>query len=298
MGKLQTAVQIVKTVLSNPRSLRRVLHEPVVSNPGSLRRVSDARPVSMKDAIESYFRRSPGLPQVDLLDVLPSLDETITPYTYLEGQAMPTDIALLKGLARRVPNCRYLEIGSCRGESMANVASVAAECVAINLSATEMAALGYPPAAIAAEGLFINQLANVRNIYHNSQTYDYSAIQRSFDLIFIDGDHSQAGVAIDTRNAFPLLRDGNSVIVWHDYGDTPEMMNAAVFKGIRDGCTESQFQNVYHVSNTLCAMYTRQAVKSRMAEFPAQPNKVFDLRLTARRMKKGGRTIFQAEVQV
>ena len=284
MGKFQTAVQIVRTVLSNPTSLRRILHEPIAPTPESPRPVSDARPVSMKDAIESYFKRSPGLPQVDLLDFLPGLDETIAPYTYLEGQALPTDMALLKGLARRMPNCRYLEIGSARGESMANVASVAAECVAINLPAAEMAAMGYPPAAIALEGMFSKQLANVRTICHNSQTYDYSVMQRSFDLIFIDGDHSQAGVAIDTRSAFPLLRDENSVIVWHDYCDTPEMENSAVFNGIRDGCTVEQFKNVYHVSNTLCAMYTRRACKSRMAEFPARPDKVFVVRLTARRI--------------
>ena len=283
MARLQTVVQIVKTVLSNPRSLRAVLGEPVVSKPESPQPVRDAGPAVLTD-VSGYFRRPPGLPQVDLLDLLPIVDETITPYTFLEGQAMATDIALLKGLARRVPNCRYLEIGSWRGESMANVASVAAECVALTLSAAEMAAFGYPAAAIASEGQFIKQLANVRTIHHNSQTYDFSAMRRSFDLIFIDGDHTQAGVAIDTRNAFPLLRDERSTIVWHDYGNTPETANAAVFAGIREGCTADQLEHVYHVSNTLCAIYTRQAVKSRIAEFPAEPNKVFDLRLTARRI--------------
>jgi predicted O-methyltransferase YrrM len=283
MGKLLTAVQIAKTVLSNPRSLRRVLHEPVVPKPASVEPVPAARPV-LTDNVGSWFRQSPGLPQVDLLDVLSTVDETITPYTCLEGQASPADISLLKGLARRMPNCRYLEIGSWRGESVANVASVAAECVAISLPAEEMVVFGYPSAAIAAEGQFIRQLGNVRTIHHNSQTYDFSAMRGSFDLIFIDGDHTQAGVAIDTRNAFPLLRDENSVIVWHDYGVTPERVNAAVLNGIRDGCTADQFQNVYHVSNTLCAMYTRQPVKSRMAEYPARPNKLFEVRLKAVRI--------------
>jgi predicted O-methyltransferase YrrM len=238
----------------------------------------------MKESIENYFRRPPALPQIDLLDLLPDLDETITPYTYLEGQALPTDIALLKGLARRMPNCRYLEIGSCRGESLANVAAVAAQCVAVNLPAADMAEFGYPPEAIAIEGIFSKQLPNVHTIEHNSQTYDYSALRRSFDLVFIDGDHTRAGVAADTRNMFPLLRDENSVIVWHDYGNTPEMVNPPVFEGIRDGCTAEQFQNVYHVSNTLCAINTRQPVKTRVAQFPARPDKVFELRLAARRI--------------
>ncbi|MGH8048810.1 MAG: O-methyltransferase [Chthoniobacterales bacterium] len=39
---------------------------------------------------------------------------------------------------------------------------------------------------------------------------------KSFDLIFIDGDHSHAGVMADTMAAIQLVRPGG-VICWHDY---------------------------------------------------------------------------------
>lgn len=38
------------------------------------------------------------------------------------------------------------------------------------------------------------------------------------DLIFIDGDHSKAGVALDTLLARQVIRKGG-IICWHDYGN-------------------------------------------------------------------------------
>jgi len=38
------------------------------------------------------------------------------------------------------------------------------------------------------------------------------------DAVFIDGDHSTAGVMQDTRLALELTRPGG-IIIWHDYHD-------------------------------------------------------------------------------
>jgi predicted O-methyltransferase YrrM len=38
------------------------------------------------------------------------------------------------------------------------------------------------------------------------------------DLIFIDGDHSKACVALDTLLAMQVIRKGG-IICWHDYGN-------------------------------------------------------------------------------
>lgn len=58
-----------------------------------------------------------GLPVVDLLDLFPVVNESIESYSCLYGTSEPSDLALLKLLAKRFNgNCRYLEIGSWRGE--------------------------------------------------------------------------------------------------------------------------------------------------------------------------------------
>jgi predicted O-methyltransferase YrrM len=43
------------------------------------------------------------------------------------------------------------------------------------------------------------------------------------DMVFIDGDHSFEGVVKDTIKARQLLRDGNGVIIWHDYNNSGAM---------------------------------------------------------------------------
>src|SRR4030043_2484499 len=95
-----------------------------------------------KKYVNKKFGLPGGLPVLDLRLILPGLDEIISPYTFLEGTSLPIDIALLKGLARSYNGCRYFEIGTWRGESIANVADVAKKPVSLSLSAKEMKDLG------------------------------------------------------------------------------------------------------------------------------------------------------------
>jgi len=56
----------------------------------------------------------------------------------------------------------------------------------------------------------------VRQVYGDSAAIDWSRLGGPFDLIFIDGCHSEAYVDSDSRNALKHLRAGGA-IVWHDY---------------------------------------------------------------------------------
>jgi hypothetical protein len=267
--RIRTAFQIASQLLEDPRRLGRVI---------------DPDRLKQREAVQRFFDRPGGLLQIDLLDLLPGLDETVSPYSFLEGQASPVDIALLKGLARQRPGCRYLEIGCWRGESLANLASVAAECVCVTLSAEEMREAGYPEAAIRCEGFFSRDLPNVRLVPHNSRTLNFGQFAPGFDLIFIDGDHSVEAIRNDTRAAFSVLRNEESVIVWHDYGITEELVNRKTLEGIRQGCTAEQFKRVFHVSNTLCAAFLNgRPIEGRREPFPQNPDKTFNIRLTAKR---------------
>jgi predicted O-methyltransferase YrrM len=265
MGKFDTAIKIIRTLARDPRTLNRVLDRD-----------------EHGDTMGDWFLQEPGLPQVDILDLLPALSETIDPYSYLEGQALPTDIALLKGLARRFEECRYLEIGTWRGESLANVAAVCNDCVSLTLSRDELRKMGCSETVIACEGYFTRELSSVQVIHHDSHSFDFSKLGR-FDLIFIDGDHSRDGVCQDTRNAFKLLKSERSIIIWHDYGLTPERVNRTVLNGIQDGCPPELMRNVYHVSNTLCAIFTTESLNAEFKPYPQVPDKIFAVRIAAER---------------
>ena len=266
----------------------------VVTSPSSLGLIVDAKAESRhRRHVAESFGLGQGLPTIDLLDLVPDFDETVFPYSFLDGQATPPDIGLLRALARRVPDSRFLEIGTWRGESLANVAAVAGNCVSISLSADEMRELGLPPHFVDAHGFYTQDLDNVVQIAANSQTFDYSTLGEGFDVVFVDGDHSRAGVAVDSSNVFPVLRDDRSVIVWHDYGRSPESVRWEVLAGILDGSPPSARPHLYHVSNTLCAIYIRGSFQTRYTSGFGTPDKVFSLRLQAQRPNGANQSVLE-----
>lgn len=57
-------------------------------------------------------------------------------------------------------------------------------------------------------------------IRDSSLRYDFAPLSGSFDVVFIDGNHSVTGCASDTRNAFSMVRPGGAIL-WHDVDTFP-----------------------------------------------------------------------------
>ncbi len=231
---------------------------------------------SHKEIVQRKHRMAQGFPTVEINDLLPGFNETVKNYTYLDGNSRAIDVAILMALAKRYNNCTYLEIGSFRGESIVNVASVAKECYSLSLSDEEMAGVGFA-AYIPQNRMYSKSLKNITHIGHDSTTFDFSTLNKKFDLIFVDGSHEYLPVVKDTANVFKLLKDENSVIVWHDCGDSYESVRWTVQAGILDGCPPEAKNKIYRISNSLCAIYTNQKVKSGFPPFPRVPDKTFDV---------------------
>ncbi len=234
-----------------------------------------------RESVEEKYRMKNGLPCIDLLDLLPGFNIEIYPYTFLNGTSTTIDIAILKALASAIKDCSYMEIGTWRGESIANVSEVAKECISISLSDDEMRQMKFPEKMIGVQRFFSRNKKNIEYITHNSKTFDFSSLNKKFDLIFVDGDHEYPAVKSDTMNAFKLLKDENSMIVWHDYGTTFETICWPVMAGILDGAPAEKRKNIYHLSNTLCAVYTTKNVKTSKLEYPTIPNKNFKVKISA-----------------
>ncbi len=225
------------------------------------------------------------LPTVDLFDLFGELDEEISTYSFLDGTSLITDILLLKNLAKRYGKCNYLEIGSWRGESIKNISEVAENCTSFTLSPEEMKTLGFKKGFIDVHAIFSKNTKNISELLHNSQTYDFSKIGQTYDLIFIDGDHTYKGVLNDTKKTFSLRKDESSVIVWHDYGYSPETVRHSVLKAILDGIPGDKHKNLYHVSNTMCAVYIENLkLPTYKSNFPTFPNKKFSVKIKMERL--------------
>lgn len=196
-----------------------------------------------------------GLPQISLTQVLTESGSNLQPISFLGGGSMVTDIALLKSIAAVITPCSYFEIGTWRGESVANVAAVASECVTLNLSEADMNRLGWPQDYINQQAIFSKNLSNVSHVYGDSKTFDFAGLNKKFDLVFIDGDHHHDYVVNDTSNIWKHCIHSNSVVVWHDYAHNPEQFRPEVLHGILSSIPAECQGTLFHVANTLCAIY-------------------------------------------
>ncbi len=262
MSKLHKLIQAIRQIIKQPALLNLVL---------------DADGPRKENVIRKY-KLHQGLAQVKLETLFgSSLEENIQPFAFLDGGSLPTDLLLLKQCARQFYDCKYFEIGTWRGESVANVADTGASCHTLCLSDEEMRTLGCDDAYIQLHGHFSKHLPNVQQWRGNSITFDYSQLPSPFDLVFIDGDHHYASVKSDTEQVFKHLLHDKSIVVWHDYGHEPDSVRWEVFEGILDGTPAEKRKYLYHVANTKCAIYWPKAFKTQKLQSPSTPQTDFKL---------------------
>ena len=227
-----------------------------------------------------------GLPVIDFLEIFPSYNEIIKPLSFMSGgSSSVTDYALLVGLARIFEKCRYLEIGTWRGESIACVSQVAEECTSISLSEKQMKDRGFSGEVIKNSRFFSKNLPNINHIGADSQTFDFSSLGK-FDLIFVDGDHSYESIKKDTENIFPLLKDEKSIIVWHDYLWNNGKIRWETLRAILDGSKEGNRSHIYHISNTKSAVFINGKFKTKNELKTQEPDKIFEIKLSVTPLKK------------
>jgi hypothetical protein len=264
MNKLAKALKAIGLIVRKPWLLNRVLQDPDV----------------WKESVVRKYGLSNGLPLITP-DVLFG-DEPggeLTVFTFLDGGSLVTDLILLRNLASGFNKCSYFEIGTWRGESVANISSVAETCYTLNLSDEEMHALDIDENTIALQGYFSKHLKNVVHLRQNSLSFDFASLNRKFDLLFIDGEHHYHAVRKDTENVMRHLVHGESVVVWHDYGYTPEHIRFEVLAGILDGTPSELHPYLYHVAGTKSAVLIRKEFPAVTLKEPVKPDFYYNVKI-------------------
>lgn len=267
MTKLQKLIKVTQLIIKKPYLLNHILNDD-------------------KEDQQKLVSNNPeyknGLPTIEIIQLFPNFKETINPYSFLDGGSLVTDIALLKGLAKQKQNCIYFEIGTWRGESVTNVASVAEKCYTLNLSNEDLKEMGFQQKYLNQQGFYSNGLDNVTHLKGNSATFDFSPYYGKCDIVFVDGDHAYEAVKRDTEIAFKLLKDENSIIVWHDYAYNPETVRWDVFRGILEGSPKDKTKHLKHVSNTMCAIYNTKQFGVIEKSNLITPTKKFEVTIEAK----------------
>ncbi len=251
----------------------------IARNPWLLNHVLADDTVWQKYVVKHHHIKS--LPVVDINVLLPNFKEELNTFAFLEGGSLPTDLSLIRGLCKTIPNCKYFEIGTCRGESVVNVADVCAECYTMDLDPKQIADTTEGDLV----GFFSKDNKKIVQIYDNSLTFNYAGLNKKFDVIFIDGDHHYESVKSDTANVFKHLVHDNTIVIWHDYGYDPVTPRPEVMSAILDGAPEQCRKNIYHVSNTMCAIYTNRKLTTMELSAARIPNKKFSVLVTSQPVK-------------
>lgn len=260
MSKIKKTFQALQNIAQEPSLLNLVINN------------NESR---KKEFLEKYPHLK-SLPQINFTDLAEDFDESVD-LAFLDGGSLPTDLALLKTLAKGKNS--YFEIGTWRGESVWNVAKTINDCTTFNLSKEEINTLGLDKRYAELHGIISKKNPNILHLEGNSKTFDFENLNKKYDLIFIDGDHSYEMVKNDTAKVFESLVHENSVVVWHDYAFNPEKVRYEVFKGILDGLPTEFHSNLYHVANTMCAVFTKENFKTKEFEELKSPEFLFEVNL-------------------
>ncbi|MEI7801544.1 MAG: class I SAM-dependent methyltransferase [Bacteroidota bacterium] len=271
MKKIKLIFPLLQLLFTKPSVLLKALYHAVINQ-------------NRRDHVINKYGLKDGLPEVNFLDVFSSFNGEVNTHSLLYGTSMPIDMAVLVEFAKRFNECDYLEIGTWRGESLVNVAPHCNSCVSVSLSDDEMKQFGFNEKYVLVQRFFSKDLKNVKHIGANSRTFDFHSLNQKFDLIFVDGDHSYDGVLSDTKKVFELLKNENSIIVWHDCVAQYEIPDFEVVGGILDGAPADKRNKIFHLTNTLCAVYMNKSFKTKTPDFPAVPDKKFEMTIRAEKI--------------
>jgi len=264
MSKIGKALKALWWILRKPILLNRVLTD--------------------EDTWQAYVKKRyqlpGGLPVVEMDQLIDTGPIELGPMTFLDGGSLPTDLMLLAGLAERIDNCSYFEIGTWRGESVATVSPRAKSCYTLCLSDEEMRRMGMHPRTVETHRLFSKDLENVTQLRGDSRSFDFGQINRKFDLLFIDGDHHYDFVKSDTAYLFRYLLHEKSIVVWHDYGFHPDQVRYEVMAAILDGVGAERAGMVYHVAHTKSAIFTGEKLLATPADFPVVPETYYSTEIS------------------
>lgn len=258
MTKIKKIIDFAGILLENPSLINITLNENSV----------------LQKKFKQKYGNFVALPQIEIKDLAHNDVSSVESFL-MDGSSLITDLQLLATLAAREDVNSYFEIGTWRGESVYNVAKQIQDCTTMNLSKLEMKEMGWDSRYAEQHGILSTKNSEILHLEGNTKAFDFASLNKKYDLIFIDGDHSYDMVLNDTKKVFKHLLHENSIVVWHDYAYSPQKIRYEVFHAILDGTGKENHQYLYHVKNTLCGVFYRGDIDTTIFDDMEVPGKIY-----------------------
>lgn len=216
---------------------------------------------SIIQRIYNYFvRKGAIIPKIGLSELIP---EDIFIQMHQSGSAdgnisIPELMSINRAIGVHKP-LNLFEIGTFNGRTTLNMASNCSKkskVYTLDLPKEKLNSTNLPidpgeKSFIDKEVIGSNYLGTVYEkkiiqLLGDSATFDFSCFNNKIDFIFIDGSHSYEYVLNDSKKALELLRDGQGVIMWHDYGRWIGVTKALNKLYLKD----ERFKDLKHIQGT------------------------------------------------
>lgn len=202
------------------------------------------------------------IPEKNLYEITGKVNFITVNNEFQDGNISPYELECICSIVKHTQPKNIFEIGTFNGKTTLNMA-------ANSCNDTKIYTLDLPKSEItntklrikSGERAFINKQQSgtqfigtpyekmITQIYSDSAKYDYSKLNNTIDLVFIDGSHSYEYVINDTHVAMKLLRNGKGIVLWHDYGWNE------VIKALNEFYeNDERFKNMVNIKGTSIVM--------------------------------------------
>jgi hypothetical protein len=180
-----------------------------------------------------------------------------------DGNVTVLETLILNRIARQRACRRLFEIGTFDGRTALNLAANAGDegrVFTLDIPRQLLSTTGLAP--LRQERRYIDKDApgarfrgtpiesRITQLLGDSATFDFSPYRGTMDYVFVDGSHAYDYVLHDSRTALELVGRGPGIILWHDYGEWPEV--TAALNRLQE--TDSAFRGLQHIGQTTLAV--------------------------------------------
>lgn len=211
--------------------------------------------------IDEINKKNLAIPRKDLEYIAPGLIEiNLLEKDNVDGNVSLSELCCISSIVKYYKIKKVFEIGTFDGRTTVNICANCADEVNIQTldlprkliddTQYELHEWEKTYAQKNTSGTrFLNSKYSkcIKQILCDSAQYESKINEEKFDLVFVDGSHTENYVINDTELALRLIKDKNGIIIWHDYNSGWEDVTKVMESFYKN---DPRFKNMVNIKET------------------------------------------------